>query len=148
MTHRLKVIDTEESWYKDGLRFECTGCGQCCTGSPGYTWVNEKEIIEIAQFLKLSIDEFSKKYLRIVGDKIALLELQQTFDCVFLKDKKCQIYSVRPTQCKTFPWWQKNLKTIEDWKNAARYCEGIRPDAPLVPHSVIQQQLNKTSIGK
>ena len=26
-------------WYRDGLRFECTRCGACCTGAPGYVWV-------------------------------------------------------------------------------------------------------------
>ena len=27
-----------------GLRFECTQCGDCCTGAPGYVWVNKAEI--------------------------------------------------------------------------------------------------------
>lgn len=141
MTDRLNIVEQENPWYQDGLRFECTGCGQCCTGSPGYTWVSIKEIMEIADYLKISIDEFSKKYLRIVGDKISLLEHQVTFDCVFLKDKKCQIYPVRPTQCRTFPWWPKNLKSLEDWKDAAKHCEGISFQAPVVPFAKIQEQL-------
>ena len=29
-----------EPWYRDGLRFECTRCGHCCTGAPGYVWVD------------------------------------------------------------------------------------------------------------
>ena len=31
-------------WYADGLKFSCTGCGNCCTGSAGFTWVSEDEI--------------------------------------------------------------------------------------------------------
>ena len=50
----LKVIHEDKSrdgqprdgkpWYAEGLRFKCTECGQCCTGAPGYVWVNEEEV--------------------------------------------------------------------------------------------------------
>jgi Fe-S-cluster containining protein len=132
----------EEPWYAEGLRFKCTECGQCCTGSPGYTWVTEEEITTIAQHMKLSVEEFSRKFVRLVGDRLALLENAINYDCVFLKDKKCQIYSVRPKQCRTFPWWTQNLKSLKDWNEAARFCEGINPDAPLVSLTVIQESLN------
>lgn len=136
----LKVIQEDQPWYANGLRFECTGCGQCCTGAPGYIWVNQEEIQQIADFLKLSIEEFSRRYLRHVKGRLSLLEMPKTYDCVFLKDKKCQIYPVRPTQCRTYPWWPQNLKSEKEWKEAARYCEGIRPDAPLVPLETIEEQ--------
>ena len=31
-------------WYAAGLRFFCTQCGDCCSGAPGFVWVNEEEI--------------------------------------------------------------------------------------------------------
>ena len=136
----LKVIQNNTPWYADGLRFECTGCGQCCTGSPGYIWVDEEEIQEIAAFLKLSVEEFSQHYLRRVKGRFSLRELPKTFDCIFLEDNKCQIYAVRPTQCRTFPWWPRNLKSKKEWLEAARTCEGIRSDAPLVTKEMIEEQ--------
>jgi Fe-S-cluster containining protein len=136
----LKVIQENSPWYTHGLRFECTGCGQCCTGAPGYIWVNEEEILQIAQFLKLTIEEFSEQYLRRVKGRLSLIELPKTYDCIFLKDRKCQIYPVRPTQCRTFPWWPQHLKSEKDWQEAARFCEGIRPEAPLIPIDTIEQQ--------
>ncbi len=136
----LKVIQDHSTWYAQGLHFECTGCGQCCTGAPGYIWVNEEEIQNIAQFLNLAIEEFSRLYLRHVKGRLSLLELPKTYDCIFLKDKKCQIYPVRPTQCQTFPWWPRNLKTEKDWQEAARFCEGIHKEAPLVPVETIEKQ--------
>lgn len=140
----LKVIKSEETpWYKDGLRFKCTECGQCCTGSPGYVWVSEQEIIAMAQHLSLSVAEFSRLYLRRVDGRFSLREHPKTYDCLFLKDKKCQIYQVRPVQCRTFPWWPQNLKTEEEWREAAKGCEGIRFDAPVVPLQIIQEQLDK-----
>lgn len=132
-------------WYQEGLRFECTQCGQCCTGAPGYTWVSEKEIETIAAHLQMEIAEFVRRYLKKVGDRWSLLEHPKTYDCVFLKDKKCQIYSIRPRQCRTFPWWAQNLKSPEAWERAGSRCEGIHSDAPVVAFGVIQKALENDS---
>ncbi len=146
MREKLNIIKDSKPWYAEGLPFKCTECGQCCTGAPGYIWVNEKEIQDIADFLNLSIKEFSDKYLRLVNGRLSLKENLKTssttsYDCVFLKNNKCEIYSVRPTQCRTFPWWPQNLKTKKDWQEAAKYCEGINQNVPLTPLDVIEQQL-------
>lgn len=143
MTSSLTVLPqdkTDKPWYAEGLRFKCTECGQCCTGAPGYVWVNDEEIQIMADHLKLSVKEFGKRYLRQSQGRYALVE-KKNFDCIFLKDKKCSIYLARPTQCRTFPWWSHNLTKPEDWKEAARYCEGISDQAPLVPIETIQTQL-------
>lgn len=140
--NKLNVIKQDAPWYAKGLYFKCTECGQCCTGAPGYVWVTEEEIQRIASHLKLSTQEFSKRYVRRVNGQSALVEHSKTYDCVFLKNKKCQIYPVRPTQCRTFPWWPHNLKSEKDWIEAASSCEGINyPGAPLVPYETIKQQL-------
>lgn len=136
----LKVIQEETPWYAEGLRFECTGCGQCCTGAPGYVWVDEEEIQKIADYLNLSVEEFSQRYLYRVKGRFSLIDLPKTYDCIFLKDKKCTIYSVRPMQCRTFPWWPRLLKSAEDWQEAALTCEGIHIAAPVVPCEIIEQQ--------
>lgn len=130
-------------WFNKGLPFKCTGCGQCCTGSPGYVWVDEKEMQDIADHLNISLQEFAKKYVRRIGDRFALLERPKNYDCVFLKDKKCQVYQVRPKQCKTFPWWKENVSSQEAWDEAGSYCEGINhPEAPLISLEEIQKDLH------
>lgn len=131
MSNSLPMFE-QKPWFSEGLRFKCTGCGQCCTGSPGYVWVSDEEIAEMASHLNISVPLFRQNYLRKVGDRESLLEHPRTFDCVFLKDNKCRIYSVRPKQCRTFPWWKHNLESKAQWDAAASYCEGINhPDAPL-----------------
>lgn len=125
-------------WTHEGLQFECTGCGKCCTGSPGYTWMSDSEIVAIAQHLGISVQEFADRYLRKVGSRWSLREDPQNFDCVFLKDNKCEIYSVRPTQCRTFPWWLQNLTSEEAWCRAAESCEGIGR-GETVPYKVIEE---------
>lgn len=133
----------ETRWYKEGLAFKCTGCGGCCTGAPGYTWVSEEEIEKIADHLDLTLDEFARKYLRRVGKRWSLKELNPSYDCVFLKGKECMIYPVRPTQCQTFPWWPQNLHSEETWAETARECEGIQPDAPLVSIGEIEKERSR-----
>lgn len=133
-----------EPWYKDGLRFNCTQCGKCCTGGPGYVWVEEKEIEAMAAFLKITVEEFILKYTRQAHGRRALLEDRRSYDCVFLKGRKtCTVYGARPRQCRTFPWWKENLDTPESWKKAAMSCEGINPDAPIVSLTEIQKQSQK-----
>jgi len=140
MSQKLNIIEDEAPWYSKGLNFKCTECGKCCTGAPGYVWINEEEITRIAAHLNLSTKEFSNRYLRNIHGRLSLKENSKTFDCVFLKDKKCQIYLNRPTQCRTFPWWPLNLKSEKDWQEAAEYCEGIQSDAPIVEFKHIEQQ--------
>lgn len=130
------------TWYKEGLRFKCTGCGNCCTGAPGYVWVDDQEIEEMAHFLKITREEFEKKYTRVVQGKRSLLEHPKNYDCIFLKDKKCMLYSARPRQCRTFPWWKENLSSPAAWKEAARWCEGISEDAPLISLGEIRKDLD------
>lgn len=141
MSNPLNVLSNEKPWYSEGLRFKCTECGQCCTGAPGYAWVTDEEIQAIADYLKLTVKEFGKRYLRFAKGRYALVE-RKNYDCIFLKDKKCTVYPVRPTQCRTFPWWLQNLNSPEDWKEAAQYCEGISDEAPLVSLEIIESQLN------
>ncbi len=95
-----------QPWFKDGLQFTCSQCGDCCTGSPGYVWVVKEEIAAMAAEVGLSVDAFEKKYVRKVGLRKSLLEYSNG-DCVFFdaKSRKCTVYNARPKQCRTWPFW-------------------------------------------
>jgi uncharacterized protein len=132
-------------WYDKGLPFKCTGCGKCCTGSPGVVWISEEEIHKAAKFLNITSEEFCKEHVRKLGDRLALMEVKRdgNYDCTFLKGKQCTIYSMRPKQCKTFPWWDENLSSKEAWDEAAKGCEGINhPEASLVSLEEIKKGLS------
>lgn len=137
---------SELPWYKEGLRFKCTECGKCCSGTPGFVWVSEEEMLGMAQVLNISIEFFKRKYVRRRDNRYALVEQKSKnspdYNCIFLKDKKCLVYQSRPTQCRTFPWWPENLTSKASWQAAAQECEGISDQAPLVPYAQIVQQLN------
>lgn len=111
-------------------------------------WVDEAEISGMAKFLNISIEDFKRKYVRTVGNRMSLIEKKsQHYDCVFLKDKKCMVYLARPVQCRTFPWWKGNLATEEHWRLASEHCEGINDEAPIIPYSQIVQLL-RSNEGK
>ncbi len=105
------------------MSFSCTRCGDCCTGVPGYVWVEPTEIGALAKHLGLSVDSFGERYLRKVGRRYSLIE-KPGGDCVFF-DKGCSVYPARPTQCRTFPFWRSNLKSERVWDEIADECPGI-----------------------
>lgn len=116
---------SEQPWYQKGLRFKCTGCGDCCTGVPGFVWVNKAEIEALAAGLAVTIEEFERKYVRKVGIRKSLVELSNG-DCVFFdcKTRHCQVYHARPRQCRTWPFWESNLQTPSAWQDTAVSCPG------------------------
>ena len=117
--------DSKKPWYKDGLKFSCTQCGDCCTGAPGYVWFNREEGKMIAASLDMSVNDFYQKYARKIGIRYSLKEYSNGDCYLFDKDKRCcTIYESRPAQCKTWPFWPSNLKTPEDWEQTCEHCPG------------------------
>jgi len=112
-------------WYRDGLRFQCTGCGGCCTGEPGFVWVTKAEIEAMAQALDMDVERFESQFVRQVGIRKSLIELANG-DCVFLdvRLRRCTLYESRPRQCRTWPFWPSNLSTRERWQQTCEACPG------------------------
>jgi Fe-S-cluster containining protein len=131
---------SEKVWFAKGLSFQCTGCGKCCTGSPGYVFLSQSDIAKLAAHKNMTPALFCRTYTRLVNGDHALLD-RLSSDCVFLENQQCTVYEARPTQCKTFPWWVENLQTPESWIEASRHCEGIgQLEAPLFSQVEIEEQ--------
>jgi len=102
--------------------FRCFSCeGNCCIGESGYIWITIQEIELLAKFLKQSYDEVIKNSLRKIGYKYSINEVKiadNNFACKFfdLDKKQCSIYDVRPSQCKSFPFWDYFKENIEEVK--------------------------------
>lgn len=153
MPKKLTVLPpgppSDQPWYAEGLSFSCTCSGNCCTGGPGFIWVDDEEIDRLAAHLKLSREETLRKYTKRVGRKVTIKERKTPrgqYDCMFLTEvdptpedkaagqaegrivlrkRVCGIYPVRPLQCRTWPFWDGNLLSKADWDHAAKRCPGM-----------------------
>jgi Fe-S-cluster containining protein len=86
--------------------------------------VGTQEIDELATHLGLTIEEFSTRYLRRVGPRISLIEYPNG-DCVFWRrGEGCTVYAARPTQCRTWPFWSRNVQTLGAWERTCAVCPG------------------------
>jgi len=137
-----------DEWYAQGLRFECTGCGDCCTGPPGYVHFSDDEAQAMADVVGLTVEQFRKAYARKTAFGWSLRErkTEHGFDCVFLDritqpgKALCKVYEQRPVQCRTYPWWPEILSSARAWETAARECEGIgRGDFVPIEHIRIER---------
>lgn len=125
-----------DTWFGDGLSFACTQCGNCCTGPSGFVWFSEEEGGAIAQYLGMDLHAFHDRYARRALGRWTLGETRRgrAYDCVFLREddqgkRMCSIYPVRPTQCRTWPFWPSNIKSRSAWESSAKTCPGMRrPD--------------------
>lgn len=151
----------------DGLRFECTGCGKCCT-MDGDVWLAPEESEAISAHLNMAnVSAFEALYSRESvaskdGKWLCLVRGTETNveppspiipssstpqkGCVFLDPfGKCSIYDVRPVQCRTYPFWPSLLESPEIWRSEAVLPDGL----PLPPReqqvSVLSSSENRTS---
>jgi len=107
----------------------CASCeGNCCIGESGYIWITVDEIEKLSQHLKLSVDKLFENYLIKYGYRFSIKEKQisqNNFACIFFDTdiKRCTIYEARPSQCKTFPFWDYFKTNIQEVKDE---CPAIR----------------------
>ena len=114
---------------KEGFKYAfnpaaCASCeGRCCTGESGYIWVSPQDIRNISEFLKIDEELFKQTFLIKVGYRYSLKEkpYKNGYACVFFENG-CKIYSVRPQQCRTFPFWDYYKNRIEELQ---KECPGI-----------------------
>jgi hypothetical protein len=128
--HRVAGItpdpnDPSKPWLHEGLRFSCTQCGDCCSGGEGYVWVVKDEVAAMAELAGLSIAEFERRYVRNVGVRRSLKE-RPGGDCVLLDPttRKCTVYTGRPRQCRTWPFWDSAVRSPEAWAKTCEECPG------------------------
>ena len=87
--------------------------------------MNRAEREALAKVLEMPLADFERSYTRAVGARMSLVE-HANGDCAFFDPttRRCRVYAVRPRQCRTWPFWQSNLRTRENWEAVCRACPG------------------------
>lgn len=114
-------------FYSDGLKFECTQCHSCCRHDPGYVFLSESDLANLLQVTGLNRADFLEKYCRWedLGDgPVLCLTEKSNFDCIFWENG-CTVYTGRPLQCRSYPFWKGPLQNREQWDWEGRFCPGI-----------------------
>ena len=105
----------------------CQTCpGNCCRGQTGYIWVTAEELESQAAYLGMDLEVFSREYVRRAEGRFSLRERKTKGEylcCFFNPDeRRCLIYPVRPTQCRTFPFWESFRA---DPREVLEECPGV-----------------------
>lgn len=99
--------------------FRCLRCGKCCRWK-GLVKVTDAEVDAIAAFLKMEPRAFIETWTRLSPDRTTLSLLEkEDGSCCFYDEKlrSCRIQSVKPGQCRAFPFaWN-----FPGWEDV---CEG------------------------
>ena len=79
----------------------------------------------MAARVELSSEDFEEHYTRKIGARRSLKEFSNG-DCVFFDNdtRHCEVYDLRPRQCRTWPFWDSNLKSPEAWAETCEDCPG------------------------
>jgi Fe-S-cluster containining protein len=71
------------------------------------------------------VEQFEHLYVRKVGIRRSLYELPNGDFVLFDgQTRRCTVYPARPRQCRTWPFWNSNLRTPDDWQETCRVCPG------------------------
>ena len=113
-------------WWQEGLYFSCIGCGRCCRGEPGAVWLSPGEIEVIAAHLGLEKGSFLRDFDEERRGRKSLKERpNRDFVIYDTENARRGIYSVRPLQCRLFPFWPSLLRTRQGWIERSLECPGM-----------------------
>lgn len=105
----------------------CEQCNsRCCRGASGNIWVTRQDIEAICELLNINVIDGMDRYFKRVGNRFSIKEVVfgDEYLCVFLESGQgCRIYSARPVQCRTFPFW--NHFRIRP-RELLKQCPGIK----------------------
>lgn len=134
-----------DKWYRDGLKFGCQKCGNCCTvnGDYAYVYITDREARAIMEHMEIPRKEFMRSYCSRLEGRMIIRFKNST--CAFLKDNLCTIYKVRPFQCKAWPFWTENLDEWVWYEEVGDICPGLNRGKQYSPAEVekLAEQVNK-----
>jgi Fe-S-cluster containining protein len=117
-----------EPFYKDGLRFGCVRCSNCCRHTPGYVFLVEKDIKRLLTGTGLELQSFLERFCREIvlsGIHRISLKEKENYDCIFWEKDGCSVYRFRPMQCRSYPFWSGNLYSRHAWEQLKDSCPGV-----------------------
>lgn len=113
--------------YPKDVRFKCERCGICCGDTRDKVrliLLLKIEARTISQKTLMGVSEFSEQ---IEGFEPYVYAMKKTEEgrCIFMRDKLCSIYRVRPLICRFYPFQLQGLSTDRYGFTYTNECPGI-----------------------
>ncbi|MHA1791488.1 MAG: YkgJ family cysteine cluster protein [Promethearchaeota archaeon] len=134
-TNTIKLAN----FLKNGASFKCLvpdGCdGHCCKGE-GSIYIFPEDITRFLDFFNLDLKTFMEKHVKIETGPCIILDTSNFVPFLTLKEKEdgsckflgknglCEVYPARPFQCRSYPFWDLNVKTEKRWNDLMETCPG------------------------
>jgi Fe-S-cluster containining protein len=87
-------------------------------------YLTESDLKRIAKFVGIPSAEFERRYVYRTKRQLRL-RVPRHVQCHFLVDGGCSIHSVKPAQCRIFPFWPELVDNKREWRKTATWCPGI-----------------------
>ncbi|MFN3568301.1 MAG: YkgJ family cysteine cluster protein [Caldimicrobium sp.] len=106
--------------------FVCQRCGECCKGESTVS-LSDGEIQNIAQYLRISVDDFLKNFIVFKGSSRKEMKINNGY-CIFFDQEKrlCKIHPVKPKKCKEWPFPPIIFKDKENFQIIQNFCQGLK----------------------
>jgi len=114
--------------YPKNIRFKCIKCAICCGNTE--TWTRhilmlEAEARRISEATLQPIRKFAKKTSRHEPYVYEIKKTRKEGKCIFLKNKLCTIYALRPLICRFYPFELKTTKNGKYTFSPTSECPGL-----------------------
>jgi len=124
-------------------RFVCTRCGACCSGPDNEVIVTPDEIDRLISISGKTFDEVAEPYpewFEEHGERFTfswILKRGQDGNCIFLRDRKCTVYAVRPDICRTYPFMLDRDELV------VSACPGLGTNETESPEQLAQDLITR-----
>ena len=98
--------------YPENIRFRCERCGLCCGDTATRVrriLLLKNEVYDISRRTSKTISEFADQ-VEGFEPYVYVMKKKSNGECVFLRDKLCTIYRMRPLICRFYPFELKNME--------------------------------------
>ena len=83
-------------------------------------------MIGMAEVMNLNLEDFANEYVKAAYGRLSLQERLRNgeFHCALFDpyNNRCLVYEVRPSQCRTFPFWEGYR---ENYRKLLELCPGV-----------------------
>ena len=113
--------------HKDNIlaHFKCLHSGNCCK-YPGFVYVNDNNITEMAKQLNMSKQTFRQQYVKKQNGWDIISSPTHQPNCFLNSNCKCSVYNARPKACQSYPNWATIWESDDTFLKETTLCPGLK----------------------